>query len=443
MCSFAFSTKIPDKDKINDINYYLKPRGPDHTQIEEINNCFFLHNLLSITGKFAPQPYTDDDIVLIYNGEIYNYLDFGNYSSDGECIIPLYKEFGTNCVKQLDGEFAICLVDFSKNIAIISSDVFKTKPLFIARDGIEIGCSTYRTPLQKLGFTNIETAKPNTTYIISLSTGDIQTQSIYEFDLKQHKDTYEDWIDAFHVSVDKRIKNTNKNFFLGLSSGYDSGAIFNELNNSSIPFKSISLLGGENNNILTSRISKRKKDAECINFQRTPQLYAQSNRFIKKMTEDYRYTIHSSSSGYNEYNTMLVNDAGSNNMATVCKKAKDYNCKICLSGSGADEIISDYGFNGRKIYQHSNFGGLFPEDLSTIFPWVSFYGSSMESYLAKDEYVGGSFGIEMRYPYLDTRVVQEFLWLTQNLKNKEYKAPIDYYFKKYDVPYEYGQKRGF
>ena len=92
---------------------------------------------------------------------------------------------------------------------------------------------------------------------------------------------------------------------------------------------------------------------------------------------------------------------------------------------------------------HSNFGGKFPEDLKTIFPWASFYGSTLESYLAKEEYVGGSFGIEMRYPFLDKDVVQEFLWLHHSLKNQEYKAPIDYYFKQNNFPFAKQEKRGF
>jgi asparagine synthetase B (glutamine-hydrolysing) len=52
----------------------------------------------------------------------------------------------------------------------------------------------------------------------------------------------------------------------------------------------------------------------------------------------------------------------------ICKCAKEDNMKIHLSGVGADEIISDYGFGGRKFAPHSNFGGLFPADLRTIFP---------------------------------------------------------------------------
>jgi asparagine synthetase B (glutamine-hydrolysing) len=123
--------------------------------------------------------------------------------------------------------------------------------------------------------------------------------------------------------------------------------------------------------------------------------------------------------------------------------AKKEGKKINLSGSGADEIFSDYGFNGVKKFQHSNFGGLFPEDLSSIFPWASFYGSSMISYLAKEEYIAGSYGIETRYPYLDKDVVQEFLWLHHTLKNSNYKSVLYEYFTKYNYPVKLDTKNGF
>ena len=127
----------------------------------------------------------------------------------------------------------------------------------------------------------------------------------------------------------------------------------------------------------------------------------------------------------------------------VCDHARKEDKKFYLSGSGSDEIFSDYGFNGEKKFMHSNFGGLFPEDLSTIFPWASFYGSTMVSYLAKEEYVAGSYGIETRYPYLDKYVVQEFLWLDSKLKNSKYKSVLDNYLTTSKYPFESNIKRGF
>jgi asparagine synthase (glutamine-hydrolysing) len=128
MCSFVFSDKkIINLDKIN---FFNKFRGPDYTNLYERSGFSFIHNLLSITGNFTLQPFIDDDIICLYNGEIYDFEKFGNYKSDGECLIPLYKKFGPSFIKELDGEFAIFLIDFKSNTLVISSDTFKTKPIF-------------------------------------------------------------------------------------------------------------------------------------------------------------------------------------------------------------------------------------------------------------------------------------------------------------------------
>jgi len=165
--------------------------------------------------------------------------------------------------------------------------------------------------------------------------------------------------------------------------------------------------------------------------------------YIARNVEPFKNTIHSSSSDYNEYGMDIVDDHGGGSLVYVCDKAIRDGNKVYLSGSGADEIFSDYGFGGVKKYQHSNFGGLFPDDLETIFPWASFYGSSQETYIAKEEHVAGSFGIETRYPYLDKYVVQEFLSLTPELKNSKYKSVLFNYLTQNNYPFCENEKIGF
>ena len=130
-------------------------------------------------------------------------------------------------------------------------------------------------------------------------------------------------------------------------------------------------------------------------------------------------------------------------MSFISSLAKNDGCKIYLSGQGADEIFSDYGFNGIKKYPHSNFGGLYTNNLRDIFPWASFYGSSQLSYLAKEEYISGAYGLEGRYPFLDKQVVQEFLWLDVNLKNSNYKSVLYNYLKTNNYPFSQNEKIGF
>ena len=117
-----------------------------------IHNSFtFIHNLLHLTGKKTIQPFIDkeNDIVCLFNGEIYNYKEFGKYQSDGCCLLDVYKKYGNNFVKKLDGEFALVLFDFNKEIFFISTDVFATKPLWYTfnEEKGKMGISTYKSAL--------------------------------------------------------------------------------------------------------------------------------------------------------------------------------------------------------------------------------------------------------------------------------------------------------
>ena len=151
--------------------------------------------------------------------------------------------------------------------------------------------------------------------------------------------------------------------------------------------------------------------------------------FLEGGTEQFNYTIRCSNSNYNEYDRRLIDDKAASWMSLVCNTAKEDGNRLYLTGMGADEIFSDYGFGGVKKTQHSNFGGLFPDDLSTIFPWPSFYYSSMESYIAKEEYVAGLHGIEARYPFLD-KDQSHFLDIQLYILNHQIKDTIPIQQKK-------------
>jgi asparagine synthetase B (glutamine-hydrolysing) len=442
MCSILFSTR-PVMNK-EETNYFLKFRGPDHTEIIPFKDHTFLHNLLSICGSFTPQPISDGSSVLLFNGEIYNYKEFGDFDNDTKCILPLYKEYGSGFAKHLDGEFAIVIADYGKKEVLVSTDLFKTKPLFYSIGADGIGVSTYSTPLAVNGCMVIDKAVPNTTMIIDMESGRIKDiLSIYDWQLNQHKDTFDDWIHAFEESIRKRTAFNREKIFIGMSSGYDSGSIAHAMWKQKIQFKGYSHLGSENMAILDSRKRLMSDYCSMEQYSTNPAQIMRARDWIAKTTEPFNYTVRSSRSDYNENYLALKDDNGSRQLSILCEKAKRDGYKIHMSGMGADEIFSDYGWNGQSKYPHSNFGGLFPEDLAKIFPWPSFYGSTMESYLAKEEYVGGSYGMESRYPFLDRRVVQEFLWLTSAYKNKYYKNVLHEYMSRNSFPFDVGVKIGF
>lgn len=434
MCSILITNKLIADFEL--VNYYLQFRGPDHTSQHKQNGITFVHNLLSICGAFTPQPFVDGNVVAMHNGEIYNY---GDYSSDGYAIIPAYRTHGDYFAKHFDGEFAVALADFDRNVLIFATDIFRTKPLWYAQHGTEFALSTYRSPIERLGFTNVVPVEANSIWQLDLATLKLSRLGrVYDFDLRQHKTSFDDWTRAFEQSIRKRTQNLREKIFIGLSSGYDSGSIACELDRQGVEYHSFSVTGREPRHIVDQRCRQYHTYIDP-----TPELYTIAHDFIETAVESFQYTINSSSSNYNEYHVRLQDDSGSNGLSMVCAYARASDIKIYLSGQGADELFSDYGHGGTKFYNHSNFGGLFPEDLTKIFPWNSFYGSSMESYLAKEEYVSGAYGIEGRYPFLDRAVVQEFLWLTADLKNSAYKSVLDNYLKTHNYPYVPNQKLGF
>lgn len=426
MCGFGVSN-ITQLEKSN---RFCQKRGPDITNAKVINGIQFLHNLLHITGEVRPQPFAKNDVAVVFNGEIYNYKSFGNYSSDGECLIDLYQQHGDRFVSMLDGEFAICLIDFRSNKILIAVDTFSCKPLWYEFRQKDFCVASYNSQLSLLGFNNGRKLQSNRTLIFNLSNYQLISElENRKFNLSQHKNTFDDWLAAFSNSISKRTKNTSHGMFVGMSSGYDSGAIACELEKQKIPFKAYSIVNNENTEVLTARL---KKISNTESFSLSSQEFQIWKSELNQNCENFTYK------GYD-----IKGDQASMGLSAICDRARKNNRRIYFSGQGADEIISDYGFNGKKIYKHSGFGGLFPENLNGFWPWYSFFDGTQVQYLNKEEYVAGHFGIETRYPFLDNDLVQEFLYLSPKLKNSKYKSCLDEYLKVNGFPYEPAEKRGF
>ena len=430
MCGFGVSN-IP---RLQSVNQFSQKRGPDLTTVKNINGIQFLHNLLHITGDLTTQPFVDNDIACVYNGEIYNHSEFGSYKSDGECLIDLYKEHGESFVNQLDGEFAICLVDFKNQKVIIAVDTFSCKPLWYEFSDSTFCIGSYNSQLTGLGFKQGQKLKANSTLVFNLKT--LKQVNHYEnktFDLKQHKTSFDDWELAFSKSIEKRTLDISQGLFIGLSSGYDSGSIACELEKQHTPFKAYTITNNENSEILEQRF---KLIADLESFELSSEVRNAWVESIKDECEDFIYN-----DDFKKFN--IKTDIASYGLCEIFHRANVANRKIYLSGHGADEIVSDYGFNGKKLKGHSEFGGKFPKDLHGFFPWHKFYDGTQIQFLNKEEYIAGHFGIETRYPFLDNNLVQEFLWLDSKLKNSKYKSCISHYLTNNNFPVALSEKRGF
>jgi len=443
MCGFLVTDAILDDE--NKVCTFLEHRGPDHTEIKTVEGINFTHTLLSLTGDFTPQPVTDEHITVVFNGEIYNYKELGDYSSDVFAIIDSYKKYGFDFIKHLDGEFAIVLFDAKENLIFFSTDIFATKPLFYSQEITKFGFSSYKTALEEAGFTNIYKLHANSYGVYYIKNSNLEIFSeYYKFNLDQFKTDYDDWNEAFLNSIKVRFEDLPHDIILPLSSGLDSGAISCAFEKLKIKHIVFSYYGNEHKIVLFRRLFRKlinknkiyiKKSLKQGDFKKTKNLL---NSKISKFSYGPKQESESlTQDGFS--------DRGSHGLVYLLDyvKSKNENIKILSSGQGGDEITSNL--------QSYSFGSpnpkSFDDNLYDIFPWENFYDGTQSSYLMKEESITGGFGIEGRYPFLDRKVVQEYLNLVPELKNKEFKAPITNFLESNNYPIKTGDpektKKGF
>jgi len=134
-------------------NSYIKPmaevlshRGPDNTGFYEDEIICLAHNRLSILdlSEKANQPFysSNNKLVMIYNGEVYNYKEIAKElkfetrtNSDTEVVIEAYLKWGDTFVDKLNGMFAIAIYDREKKTLKLWRDRFGIKPLYYYWDG--------------------------------------------------------------------------------------------------------------------------------------------------------------------------------------------------------------------------------------------------------------------------------------------------------------------
>ena len=127
-------------------------RGPDASGTAEIalrgQRVCLLHTRLAIIDldPRSNQPYERDDLVVSYNGEIYNYLEVKadlevlgetfQTTSDTEVLVAAWRRWGSDCLNRLEGMWAFAIADRRTGTLTFCRDRFGEKPLYLwPRDG--------------------------------------------------------------------------------------------------------------------------------------------------------------------------------------------------------------------------------------------------------------------------------------------------------------------
>lgn len=145
---FRDRERVVSSEAILNMRDCMVHRGPDDGGLFLDGNVGLGHRRLSIIGlTTGHQPMLDsgEDLVIVYNGETYNYAELRKSlmekgyrfrtESDTEVVLNLYSEYGPNCVDHMNGLFAFAIWDKRKQNLFIARDRLGIKPLYFSNDG--------------------------------------------------------------------------------------------------------------------------------------------------------------------------------------------------------------------------------------------------------------------------------------------------------------------
>lgn len=294
MCGIAgyynkAGTPIGNTETVLKMLHLQKHRGPDDSGIrafslktqttceysnqqpENVENVFegiVGFNRLSIldlsVNAHQPMSTADGNVMLAFNGEIYNAFDFkpeleaGGYrfksSSDTEVILALYLKYGfEGMITRLNGMFAIVLVDTIKQTMFIARDRFGIKPMYVYEKAEQVAFASeiksflalpgfaaqlneslldefliFRNTLNKTLFKNVEGLEPGTYRVYS--PGSVQIKRFFSINAynREKGRTRADTIEALKIDLKKSVQRqliSDVKLGCQLSGGIDSSLV--------------------------------------------------------------------------------------------------------------------------------------------------------------------------------------------------------------------------
>ena len=423
MCSIV---GLQGKVKADDIVKMLKAsknRGPDssgifldkiYTDIDldefKDDNSYsiaFGHNLLSIYDLndrvSQPQPVSNGNLTLVFNGEIYNFKTITNLLSrvgvekeivsDAEALLYLIECYNEGdlvkaiemATKLIDGDYAFAVWD-GENLAI-ARDPLGVKPLFYAQNDDLKGFASSKQSLMEVGFDKIETLKPE--HILFNWKDIAPVQPIYE---KVFEGDVSKIDKMLKLSVTKRVEGLRE---LGVifSGGLDSSYLALLLKEISevIPLKiTLYAVGAEGSKDVESAIYASK--------------FLNLDLKICEVTEDLvREALPSVVKAIGDDNLMKVGVGLTTYFAT--KMVAEDGLNVAFSGQGADEL-----FGGYKRYLESFVNDTLNYDIRE--DMSNMYHVNLE----RDDACSMLNSVELRLPFLDKNLVLLALNIPDNKK---------------------------
>lgn len=423
MCSIV---GLQGKFSGNDLIKMLKTsknRGPDssgvylddiHLDIDLDNfnddneyDIAFGHNLLSIYDlydrKSIAQPVCSDDLILVFNGELYNFNTIRNLlskmgveadiKSDSQAILHLIDFYNKgdllkavqSSLRLIDGDYAFAVWD--GNDLAIARDPLGVKPLFYSTCDDLCAFASSRDSLYELGFEEIQTLLPE--HILFNWEDVAPSQHIYEKFMEVDASKLDKLL---KLSVSKRVEGLDE---LGVifSGGVDSSILASFLEEISCNKKldiTLYAVGSEGSKDLKSA----KYAAEYLNLPLKTQIITEE--LIKEHIGEVVHAI-------GDDNLMKVGVGLTTYFAT--RMIHEDDLKVAISGQGADELFGGYN-RYLKSFEEGNLDLEIRNDISNM------YHVNLE----RDDACSMLNSVELRLPFLDKSLVEYAINLP--VKNK-------------------------
>ncbi len=367
MCGIYGVNHKQSEQKIRRVLSTIGFRGPDFSGIRIADRYSFGHNRLAIIDleERSNQPLEDDAYTIVFNGEIYNYIEIRDVllkkgyrfatDSDTEVIIKAYREYGQECVTYFNGMFAFVIYDPKKNIFFGARDRLGKKPFYYYKKNEMFEFASQLKQLsegkrlkidkksEKLYFRYGYIPEPYTIYkdVFKLEAGysfiyDLKT---HNFEKKQYWDisTTDEHFTTSYDDIKKALKDllldsvrsrlhADVPVGLFLSGGVDSSLV------TAIAAREL----GEKINTFSIKFSDSEFD-ESNYAKEVAEILGTSHHTLMCSPNDMLELIESLPEYYDE----PYNDASSLAMMILSRETKKH-VTVALSGDGGDELFWGY-----------------------------------------------------------------------------------------------------
>ena len=370
---YNFNGANVDEALLSKMNGIIRHRGPDGNGTFIDGNVGIGSNRLAIIDlrEIANMPLhdTENRYVIVYNGEIFNYIEVRNEllkkgykfntDSDTEVVINSYKEWGEDCLHKLNGMWDFALWDKKEKTLFCSRDRYGIKPLYYYKDndklifGSEIkqilSCGVDKSVndevvydylvfnfidhTEQTFFKHIQ--KLQAGHKLTVKNGEMKVSRWYNLPadniMTDTKNLYTDFYNLFYDSVRLRLRSDVE---VGscLSGGLDSSAIVCTMHN---------ILRNEGKSEMQKTYTAVYDDPKIDERPYVEEVIRQTNSTKYYLFPDVKTFV-------NDLDSLTYHQdepyTGSTVFAQWCvfKKIHETGIKVVLDGQGSDEILIGY-----------------------------------------------------------------------------------------------------